>query len=70
YYRERLREGNIIPGPAVVESLGSTTVVFPRQEGRVDRYGNLVMRFRTEIAERKERAGRPTGLHGVGADWE
>jgi len=67
YYRERLLEGNYIPGPAVVESFGSTTAIFPRQEARVDRYGNLVMRFRSEIPERGERAGRPTGAHGVGA---
>ena len=69
YYRERLLEGNYIPGPAVVESFGSTAVIFPRQEARVDRYGNLVIRFRAEIAERTERAGRPTGLHGVGAGY-
>ena len=69
YYRERLAEGNLIPGPAVVESFGSTTVIFPRQEARVDRYGNLVMRFRAEMAKRNERAGRATGLHGVGANY-
>lgn len=69
YYRERLLEGNYIPGPAIVESFGSTTVIFPRQEARVDRYGNLVMRFRSEVFERDERAGRPTGDHGVGAAW-
>lgn len=69
YYRERLLEGNYIPGPAIVESFGSTTAIFPRQEARVDRYGNLVMRFRSEVFERDERAGRPTGDHGVGAAW-
>ena len=69
YYRERLKEGNSIPGHAVVESFGSTTVVFPRQEARVDRYGNLVIRFRADVFEKRERAGRPTGWHGVGAAW-
>ncbi len=69
YYGERLKEGNFISGPAVVESFGSTAVVFPRQEARVDRYGNLVMRFRAEATERRERAGGPTGLHGTGAAW-
>lgn len=70
YYRERLKEGNCIPGPAIVESLGSTTVIFPRQAGRVDRFGNLVIQFRAEMKEQKERAGRPTGWHGVGATWQ
>ncbi len=70
YYRERLLEGNYIPGPAIVESFGSTTVIFPRQEARVDRYGNLVVRSRAEVFERTERAGRPTGDHGVGAKIE
>ena len=70
YYRERLLEGNRISGPAIVESFGSTTAIFPQQEARVDRYGNLVMRFRSEVPERAERAGRPTGAHGVGAAWE
>ena len=70
YYRERLKEGNCISGPSVVESFGSTTVVFPRQAARVDRYGNLVIRFRADAREKKERAGRPTGWHGVGAAWE
>ncbi len=69
YYRERLKEGNVIPGPAVVESFGSTTVVFPKQIARVDRYGNLVMRFQAEMTERTERAGRATGLHGVGIQY-
>ena len=69
YYRERLKEGNYIPGPAVVESFGSTAVIFPKQEARVDRYGNLVMGYRTEMAERTERAGRATGLHGVGTRY-
>ena len=69
YYRERLAEGNLILGPAVVESFGSTTVIFPRQEARVDRYGNLVIRFRTEMAKRGERAGHATGLHGVGSNY-
>jgi len=70
YYRERLMDGNLLLGPAVVESFGSTTVILPKQEARVDRYGNLVVRFRTNTAERPVRAGSATGLHGVGAQFE
>tara|TARA_A100001037_G_scaffold306781_1_gene355421 strand:+ start:1881 stop:4058 length:2178 start_codon:yes stop_codon:yes gene_type:complete len=67
YYRERLLEGNFIPGPAVIESFGSTTVVFPKQEARVDRFGNLLLVSKTDLTKQNKRAGRATGLHGVGA---
>ena len=67
YYRERLLEGNFIPGPAVIESFGSTTVVFPKQEARVDRFGNLLLVSKTDLTKQNKRVGRATGLHGVGA---
>ena len=67
YYRERLLEGNFIPGPAVIESFGSTTVVFPKQEARVDRFGNLLLVSKSDLTKQNQRAGRATGLHGVGA---
>jgi N-methylhydantoinase A len=41
YERERLPEGGRFAGPAVVEEFGSTTVVFPGWEARVDEFGNL-----------------------------
>ncbi len=67
YYRERLLEGNFIPGPAIIESFGSTTVVFPKQEARVDRFGNLLLVSKSDLTKQNQRAGRATGLHGVGA---
>ena len=67
YYRERLLEGNFIPGPAIIESFGSTTVVFPKQEARVDRFGNLLLVTKADLTKQTQRAGRATGLHGVGA---
>jgi hypothetical protein len=33
-----------VPGPAIVEEFGSTTVVFPRMTAEVDVYGNLLLR--------------------------
>jgi N-methylhydantoinase A len=42
--RYRLGWGDVVPGPAVIEELDSTTVVHPDYEARVDRYGNLLMR--------------------------
>ena len=60
-------EGNFIPGPAIIESFGSSSVVFPKQEARVDRFGNLLLVTKADLTKQTQRAGRATGLHGVGA---
>ena len=44
--RERLPEGIELPGPAIVEEFGATTVVPPGWRGRLDAHGNL--RFERE----------------------
>jgi N-methylhydantoinase A len=41
YQRERLPERAELPGPAVVEEFGATTVVFPGWRGGLDDAGNL-----------------------------
>jgi N-methylhydantoinase A len=46
YDGEQLRAGNRVPGPAIIESPATTTVVHPRQRVRVDEYLNLVLEFR------------------------
>ena len=43
YQRERLRAGDRLAGPAIVEQYDSTTVVCPGQTAAVDRFGNLVV---------------------------
>ncbi|MBI3978007.1 MAG: hydantoinase/oxoprolinase family protein [Chloroflexi bacterium] len=43
YQREPLRAGNVIEGPAVVEQLDATSVVFPGQRAYVDAYRNIVI---------------------------
>lgn len=43
YDRSRLRAGNILAGPAIVEQEDSTTVINPGLSASVDRYGNLVI---------------------------
>jgi N-methylhydantoinase A len=43
YDRYRLRAGNRIPGPAIVEQVDSTTVVEPGFVASVDRFGNLLL---------------------------
>ena len=44
YDRARLKPGDRIAGPAVVEEFGSTTVVPPSLAATVDAYGNLLLR--------------------------
>ena len=41
FKRERLKSGNLIEGPALVEEHASTTVVQPGDTVKVDLYGNL-----------------------------
>jgi N-methylhydantoinase A len=43
YDRERLRAGNRILGPALVEQMDATTVVLPDMVGRVEPYLNLIL---------------------------
>jgi N-methylhydantoinase A len=35
--------GSVIAGPAVVEQLDSTTVIFPGQTALVDDFGNIII---------------------------
>ena len=41
--REKLRPGNLVPGPAIVAEYSSTIVIPPFAQGRVDPYGNLLL---------------------------
>jgi N-methylhydantoinase A len=43
YDRDRLRAGHVLPGPAIVEQVDSTTVIPPAWLGTVDGYGNLIL---------------------------
>ena len=47
YRRELLRNGNVIQGPAIVEQMDSTTIIFSDMKATVDRYHNMLL-------ERKE----------------
>jgi len=42
--RARLRWGNVVSGPAVIEELDATTLVHPGYQAAVDQYGNLLVR--------------------------
>jgi N-methylhydantoinase A len=43
YDRDLLAPGHAIAGPAVIEQLDSTTVVYPGQRALVDEYLNIVI---------------------------
>ncbi|MBN8908211.1 MAG: hydantoinase/oxoprolinase family protein, partial [Rhodospirillales bacterium] len=43
YERDRLRAGNVIRGPAIVEQMDATTVVLPDMKARVEPYLNLIL---------------------------
>jgi N-methylhydantoinase A len=43
YERTKLRPGNVIAGPAVIEQMDATTVVLPGMTARVEPYLNLIL---------------------------
>ena len=43
YQRPDLLAGNVIHGPAVIEEISATTVLYPGDVARVDRYGSLLV---------------------------
>ena len=43
YDRYTMGEGARIDGPAIVEEMDSTTVILPKFEARIDRFGNLIV---------------------------
>ena len=43
YDRNKLHSKHLIPGPAIVSEMDSTTVVLPNHEAAVDEVGNLII---------------------------
>jgi len=43
YERFELKAGQILEGPAIVEQLDTTTVIYPGQRAEVDKWGNLTI---------------------------
>lgn len=46
YDREKLHNGNVIFGPAIIEQMDSTTIVLPNQKATVDKYLNMMIERR------------------------
>jgi len=44
YHRSKLKAGNEIPGPAIVLEMDSTTLILPGHTGKVDEFGNILIR--------------------------
>lgn len=45
FRREKLRPGDVITGPAVIDQMDATTVIFPGDVARVDAFGNLLVKI-------------------------
>lgn len=48
YERARLKSGNVITGPALVEQMDSTVVMTPGWQANVDDYGNIILSLQAE----------------------
>ncbi|ATW24967.1 hydantoinase/oxoprolinase family protein [Candidatus Formimonas warabiya] len=46
YNRKKFRYGVMLRGPAIVEQLDSTTVIFPDQDATVDAFGNMIIKLK------------------------
>jgi len=56
YDRARLRAGDRIHGPAIIEQYDSTTVVPPGLSAEIDRFGNIVVDCSQRVSEAADRS--------------
>lgn len=49
YDRSKLRGGNVVEGPAIVEQFDSTTIIGPGQRATVDRVGHIIIETSTSV---------------------
>ena len=45
YARTALKAGHVVAGPAIIDQLDATTVVFPGHRARVEEFGNLIVQL-------------------------
>ena len=43
YKRNQLVQGQTIRGPAIIEQMDSTAIIFPEDSGKIDNWGNLII---------------------------
>ena len=44
YSRGGLRAGDVVPGPAIVTEMDSTTLILPEHVGEIDKIGNILIK--------------------------
>ena len=66
YDRERLRAGDRIEGPAIIEQYDSTTVVPPGLAAEIDGYGNIVIDCTTGAAIERGELATPILMRVIG----
>ena len=49
YHREVLLPGQRLNGPAVVEQMDSTTLIFPGQKAEIDAFGNIIIEVGSDV---------------------
>jgi N-methylhydantoinase A len=47
YQRSLLRAGNVVRGPAVIDEVSATTVLYPGDQAVVDKTGSLLVQVST-----------------------
>ena len=43
YKRNQLVQEQTIRGPAIIEQMDSTAIIFPEDSGKIDNWGNLII---------------------------
>ena len=43
YRRSLLKQGNVVQGPAIVTEMDSTTLILSGHNGKVDKFGNILI---------------------------
>ena len=59
YERTKLKSGNVLVGPAIVEQMDSTTVIMPGATAIIETFGNIIITFSAGPAPSKGKAGNP-----------
>ena len=73
YDRNKLHSAHVIPGPAIISEMDSTTVILPLHEAAVDNVGNLIINPKeinmpARIIETNDSPLQPIDVDGITVD--